>query len=165
MVQEAYETGSAVRARTGATLLARVWRGYFDKDYRHFQVEQTPYSASTDYAAVAQSGNIIYIATPIFRSYARYAYAFYRQLVASAIERLLPNPLVRAEGPSTLQATVTQQGARRIVHLLHYIPERRAPNLDVVEDVIPLFDVKVALRLPQKPARVYLAPQRQKLAF
>jgi hypothetical protein len=60
--------------------------------------------------------------------------------------------------------TVTTQPGRQIVHVLHYIPERRAPNLDVVEDVIPLHQVKLALRSESAPRRVYLAPQRQSLS-
>ena len=165
MVQESYETGAAVKAAAGTRLLARIWQAYFDRDYRHFQVAQTPYSQPTDYAAVTQSGNIVYIAIPIFRTYAQSGYAFYRRLVANCLDRLLPEPLLRAEGPTTLEATVTEQPGRRIVHLLHYIPERRAPEVDIVEDVIPLYNVKVAVRRDQRPRQVYLAPQRQNLSF
>jgi hypothetical protein len=32
-----------------------------------------------------------------------------------------------------------------------------------VEDVIPLYNVKLAFRSERRPARVYLAPQRQDL--
>lgn len=165
MVEEAYETGSAVKAQAGTKVLARVWKAYFDRDYRHFQVAQTPYSEPTEYAAVTATGNVIYIATPIFRTYAQSGYAFYRKLVANCLERLLPEPLVRVEGPSTLEATLTTQGGRRIVHLLHYIPQRRAPEADIVEDVIPLANVKVAVRLERRPGKAYLAPQKQSLSF
>jgi len=164
MVHEMYETGSAVKARPGATELARVWAGYFDKDYRHFQVEQTPYQKPAGYAAAVQHGRIVYFAVPIFRAYARHGYPVYRQLVGNALRRLLPEPLVRAELPTTAQVTMTTQRGRHILHLLHYIPERRSPDLDIVEDVIPLREVVVAARLPRRPAKVYLAPRRQDLS-
>lgn len=163
MVHVAHEVGSAVKAQPGTAVLARVWQAYFDKDFRHFQVEQTPYSSATDYVGAAAVGNIVYFAIPLFRSYTRSAYSVYRQLAANALERLLPQPMVRAELPSTAQVTVTAQPGRRIVHVLHYIPQRRAPNLDVVEDVIPLNNVKLALRSDRRPRQVYLAPQRQAL--
>jgi hypothetical protein len=165
MIEKAYETGSAVKASPGTKVLARVWQAYFDRDYRHFQVAQTPYSAATDYAAVTASGSILYIATPIFRTYALSGYAFYRKLVGNCLERFLPDPLLRVEGPSTLEATLTDQAGRRIVHLLHYIPQRRAPEVDIVEDVIPLHNVNLAARLEQRPRQVYLAPQRRDLPF
>jgi len=165
MVHVFYEKGLAVRARSGTNLLARIWRPYFDRDFRHFQVEQTPFSDPTDYVAVAQRGNIVYIAVPIFRAYADFGYQFYRQLVGNCIARLLPAPLIKSDAPSTAQITVTKQNGRRIVHILSYVPERRAPGLDVVEDVIPLVDLKLALRVEQRPRRVYLAPQRQSVQF
>ncbi len=163
MVHEMYETGSAVKVQPGATELARVWGGYFDKDFRHFQVEQTPYHEPTGYAAAAQRGRIVYFAVPIFRAYARHGYPVYRQLVGNALRRLLPEPLVKAEVPTTAQVTVTSQRGRQILHVLHYVPERRSPDLDIVEDVIPLHNVGLAARLRQRPAKVYLAPQREEL--
>ncbi|MBI3680576.1 MAG: alpha-L-fucosidase [Acidobacteria bacterium] len=165
MVHEMYETGSAVKAQPGTTVLARVWTGYFDRDYKRFQVEQTPYEKPSDYVAAAQRGKIVYFAVPIFRTYARNGYAVYRQLVGNCIRRLMPEPLMKAELPSTAQVTMTEQRGRRILHVLHYIPQRRSVDLDIVEDVIPLANASVAARIPQRPSRVYLAPQRQDLKF
>jgi hypothetical protein len=165
MVHELYENGSAVKAQAGTTVLARIWGGYFDRDYRHFQVAQTPFVSATDYAGATQRGRVVYLAPPLFRMYARQGYAVYRQLAVNGLRRLLPAPLIRADLPSAAQATMTEQPGRRIVHLLCYIPERRTPDLDIVEDVIPLANVSVAARLPARPKTVYLAPQRQELAF
>ena len=35
------------------------------------------------------------------------------------------------------------------MHLLHYIPERRSQDIDIIEDVIPLYDVKVSIKVPE----------------
>jgi hypothetical protein len=95
--------------------------------------------------------------------YADFGYPFYRLLIGNCIARFLPNPLIKSNAPSTAHITVTEQTGRKIVHVLHYTPERRARNLDIVEDVIPLFNLKLALRLGARPKQVYLAPQRQGL--
>jgi hypothetical protein len=165
MIEIAYETGSAVKVASGGVSLARCWQAYFDKDYEHFQVEQTPPSQPTEYSAVIATENTIYFAPPMFGMYARFGYPFYRDLVGHGLRRLLPSPLVKAEGPTTLQATVTEQTNRRIVHLLNYIPERKSPELDIVEDVIPLTNVKLSLRIDRNPRAVYLAPQKTELRF
>lgn len=165
MVEMAYEKGTAVKELPGTTVLGRIWRAYFDRSYKHFFVEQTPFSSATDYVAVAARGGVIYIATPIFRSYAQYAYLFYKQLVNHCIQRLLPEPLIRSNAPSTAQITVTKQQRRRIVHVLNYCPERRAPHLDIVEEASPLVDVDISLRVDQPPRGVELAPQREALKF
>ncbi len=165
MVQILYEKGGTVRLQPGTQLLARIWKAYFDRNYMHFQVEQTPFSEPADYVGVAQRGNVIYIAAPIFRMYADYGYQFHRLLIGNCIARLLANPLIKSNAPSTAHITVTAQTGRKIVHVLHYTPERRAPNQDIVEDVIPLINLKLALRLDAPPKQVYLAPQRQSLKF
>jgi Hypothetical glycosyl hydrolase 6/Beta-galactosidase trimerisation domain len=163
MVEVAYEKGTAVKTLPGTTVLGRIWKSYFDRNYKHFFVEQTPYAHATEYVAVAARDNVIYIATPIFRSYAQYAYLFYKQLVGNCIRRLLPEPLIRSNAPSTAQITVTEQRSRRIVHVLNYVPERRAPHLDIVEEASPLADVEISLRSTHSPRLVQLVPQRQTL--
>jgi hypothetical protein len=80
---------------------------------------------------------------------------------------LLPEPLVKHDGPSTLQVTLTQQASqgRWILHLLHFIPERRSEELDVIEDVIPLFKVKVGVKAPGPVREVTVVPEEAPLAF
>ncbi len=166
MVQFSYRTGSDVMAQEQTTVLARLWKPYFDRNYLHFSSHfQTAYDRSIPYAAVTQRGDVIYISFPVFESYALNSYLSHKQLVSMLLGRLLPNPLLKTDAPSTAQATVTEQEGRKIVHLLHYPAERRAPDLDIVEDVIPLHQVKLALRADHRPQRVYLAPQRTTLDF
>jgi len=99
----------------------------------------------------------------VFSGYANNAYEVQKLLVRNCIERLLPNPLVKTDLPSTAELTVTEQKGRRIVHVLHYPAERRAPDLDIVEEAIPLPNVNIALRTDQKPKQAYLVPQRHTL--
>jgi hypothetical protein len=89
----------------------------------------------------------------------------YKLLVLNALARLLPRPLVRTDAPTTAHVTLTRQPARRrhMVHVLHYIPERRGTQFDTVEDVIPLHGVSLGLRCGSPPSKVYLAPQGDSL--
>lgn len=165
MVEVFYTKGQAVKAHAGTTVLGRAWKSFFDRNYEHFQVEQTPFSEPTDYAGVTQCGNTIYIAAPVFKMYAEYAYPFYQQLIRSCVQRLLPKPLISARAPSTAQITMTRQPQRWVVHVLNYIPQRRAPNVDVVQEASPLMDVEISARVEREPQRVYLAPQSVDLRY
>jgi hypothetical protein len=51
-----------------------------------------------------------------------------------------------------------------MVHLLSYVPELRG-KCQMVEEPVVLHNVKVAMRLAQKPERVYLAPDKTPLEF
>jgi hypothetical protein len=56
------------------------------------------------------------------------------------------------------EVTVMRQGRRTVVHLLQFVEDRRTDSLDLVEDIIPLYDVPLSLRTAGKPKRAYLAP-------
>jgi len=58
-----------------------------------------------------------------------------------------------------------RQAQRTIVHLLHYIPERRGLDFDVIEDVIPLYNVQIAIRADKPIGQMYLAPSMQELKY
>jgi len=110
-------------------------------------------------------GNVIYMAHPVFAGYRRQAPLWYKRLFVAALNLLMPDRLVVTDAPSTAQLTLTRQSEpdRTVVHILHYIPERRGLEFDTIEDVIPLYDVQVDVRTAVSPARVYLAPSREPL--
>jgi hypothetical protein len=89
----------------------------------------------------------------------------FRLLVRNVIDRLLPEPLLRVAAPSNTETSVTRQGKRTIVHVLHYTPERRTERLDIIEDIVPLFDVPLSLRLDRAPKKVYAAPEQTPIPF
>ena len=106
-------------------------------------------------------------AHPIFTQYNKNAPRWCKRLVLNALEMLLPDPLVKVEGPTTLISALNEQTAERraVLHLLHYIPERRGLDFDVIEDVIPLFNVKASIKVGKKVKEVVAVPEREKLPF
>jgi hypothetical protein len=169
-----YERGSAVRAREGTAVLAVIVPPYFSRTWEHFNSHaQTPPdpTARPEFAAVTMRDRVAYMSHPVFSAYQHHGYAVYRQLVGALLDRLLTKPLLRTNLPTTAEVTLLRQPARpeegqseRLVcHILHYVPQRRTPDLDLVEDVIPLDDVTVAIRCEWTPSAAYLAPERTPL--
>ncbi len=161
-----YERGVRVTAGRGTQVLARVVEPYFERAWNHFcSHNQTPGEKVSRYAAALQNGRCGYIPFPIFSAYAQHGNVPYRLLVGNLLERLLPEPLLRVTAPTSTETTVTRQKNRTIVHLLQYCPERRANGLDLVEDIVPIHQIPISLRLDKPPRRVYLAPGREPLSF
>jgi hypothetical protein len=164
-----YERGVRVSAAKGTHVLAEVVEPYFERTWEHFSSHaQTPapnVAKGRQWAAAVQKGRVGYIAYPIFTAYATYGNIPYRQLVEKMIERLLPEALVEVDGPSSMEVTVTRQGKRTIVLMLQYCAERRTPNLDLLEDVVPVYDVMMSVKLPREPKAVYIAPSRAEIDF
>ncbi len=83
----------------------------------------------------------------VFRAYSLHGNLPCRQLVAAALERLLPAPAVRVKGPSYVEVTVGTRGKETILHFLSYIPQKRAATQEMVEDAAAArnlaIDVKV----------------------
>jgi Hypothetical glycosyl hydrolase 6/Beta-galactosidase trimerisation domain len=156
-----YRKGMAISAAPGTETLAPLIGSWFDRTYRHFcSHRQTPSSRTVTQPGIVQNGRCIYFSNPIFSQYDDNAPHWCKVLVLNAIERLLPDPLVKHDGPSTLQVTVTHQPDhnRWVLHLLHFIPERRSKELDVIEDVIPLFNINLFVRTSRAVRQAVVEP-------
>ena len=162
-----YIRGTAVSAEADATVLADITSSLFDRTYEHFcSHRQTPSSGQSAGAAVVRKGNAIYFSSPIFTQYYHLAPQWCRTLFLNALEMLLPEPVVRHGGPSTLEVTYNGQTARgrRVLYLLHYIPIRRS-KIDIIEDVIPIYNVPLSIRADKTIHSVRLAPSGQVIDF
>jgi hypothetical protein len=160
--------GVEVTPFAGSVVLAEVAVPYFNRTYRHFcSHRHTPSSGEIGYPGIVCAGKVIYFAHPIFRQYHENAPRWCKSFLLNALDILLPEPLVRHNGPSTLQVTLNEQSAqhRWVLHLLHYIPERRSQTIDVIEDVIPLYQVDVSVRSLHKVHKVRLVPQQEEIPF
>jgi hypothetical protein len=159
-----YDRGFRMTARKGAEVLCDIVQPYFERTYEHFCSHgQTPPADVSPYAAVVQNGRAITISVPLFSAYGKYGNLPYRQLLRNCLDRLLPEPLVRDDGPSYLETTVVQAGKRTIVHLLSFLPARRTPTLDLIEDQLPLIEMPISIKLAQAPRRAFLAPSEREL--
>jgi hypothetical protein len=161
-----YEKGVSATAAAGTKVLAKVVTPYFERSWKHFSSHaQTPSDKAQNLAAATLKGSVAYISYPIFSAFALHGNQPYRLLVRNILDLLLPEPLLRVDAPTSTETSVMQQGARTIVHLLQYCPERRGEGLDLVEDIVPLYDVPMSLRIKKAPKRVYMAPGGQEVEF
>ncbi len=163
-----YERGWRVKPASGTQSLVQIVEPYFNRTWQHFSShQQTPGNNVSEFAGATINGKVAYIAFPIFSAYGIHGNYPYRLMVRNLINQLLADPLLRVTAPTSTEATVMRQEnpARTIVHLLQYCPERRGAGLDLLEDIVPLHDVPVSLKLAAKPSRVYLAPEGQELNF
>lgn len=163
-----YLEGLEVEPVAGAEVLAGVVAPYFNRTWEHFLSHRhAPSAGKAAYPGVVRNGRAIYFAHPVFTQYNRNAPRWCKQLVLNALDLLLPEPLVRVSAPSTAIATLNEQPAekRRVLHLLHYVPERRG-EFDVIEDVIPIRDVACSLRLDgARVSKVVAVPEGRALPF
>lgn len=162
-----YAGGRRIRLAEGASELGRREDPYFNRDAFSFCSHQhTPSSLNDGGPGMTQGRDGIYIAWEMFEDYAAKGSLAAKETVAHALRLLLPSPTIETDLPA--QGIVTlqdQKGDRRCVqHTLYASPVRRGEGVEVIEDIVPLSDVQVKLRLPGKAiSRVYLAPEGTEL--
>jgi hypothetical protein len=142
---------------------------YFNRTWEHFSSHRhTPSEGKKGYPAVTQHGNVVYFMHPIFTQYASSAPMWCKKIFPECSGKAFPNPVLKMENaPSSLVATVNFQPDknRYVVHFLYYVPERRGSSFDVIEDVVPVFNLKATLNLPQKIRRISTVPQGKNISF
>ena len=142
---------------------------YFNRTWEHFSSHRhAPSTGEKGYPAVTQYGNVIYFMHPIFIQYATSAPFWCKKIFLNAIEKLLPNPILKIENAlSSLITTVNHQPQKKrfVIHFLYYIPERRGNSFDVIEDIVPTFNLKSVLNISQKIRRISTVPQGRSIPF
>lgn len=155
--------GRRVSAKPGSSVIAEMVAPYFNRTWDHYCSHQHAPSTGKAYApAVVMTDSTGYISHPLFSLYAFNAPQWVRQVVKGVVDRLLPKPLLTvANAPKSLVATVTRQTGegRTLVHLLNYIGRRNNHTCDIIEDIIPLRDVRIRLQSEAAVKRVRCVPE------
>ncbi len=163
-----YDQGLYLKPVGDTKTLASLYHPYFNRNYKHFYSHsQTPVEKKSEYPAITQNGNIIYCAHPIFSMYKTHGMQAYKQLVLNCLALLIPDKQVIAQVPTTAHINLNYQDShdRYVLHILHYISERRCEQIDVIEDVIPLHNINLHAKLPKAPKKVYCVPSGNPLEF
>lgn len=163
-----FYTPSQIIELQGGVELGQLENSYFNRDlftycsHQHFPSDQIARAPG-----MVESANGIYISWPIFEEYATVGSYVLREIIAFALNRLLPERTLitnlSAQGIVTVQEQL--QHNRTIVHLLYASPVRRGKRIEIIEDIPTLYQVSFLLRCRKKPTEVYLAPQMTPLPF
>ncbi len=164
-----YEKGYRLTDVTGEAL-ALSNDPYFNRRPFFFSSHQhTPNDPEKTAVAAVVNGSVAYIGWKVFADYKQKGELHMRELVLAAIDRLLPACERRASAtlPDRGVLTATHQEAenRDIVHLLFAHTSLRGKGIEVIEDAVPLKEVRVSLKRDVAPGKVYLAPQMTEIPF
>lgn len=163
-----YGQGAEVSPTTADTLMDTV-QPYFNREGETFCSHQhAPSSGKIGHPAVTKHGNVIYFSHPIFRIYRKNCPAWCKQMLQDAVSLLLDTPLVQHDGPSTLLTSLheDEKTQANILHMLHYITEKRSEDIYTIEDIIPLYHTTFQLRTADKQVQsVQLLPSGEEIPF
>ena len=58
-----------------------------------------------------------------------------------------------------------ENGDQNIAHVLYASPVKRGKGVEIIEDIVPMYDTKVWVKRDKPVKRVFLAPQEQDIPF
>jgi hypothetical protein len=168
---------------TTGEVLARIRYPYFNRTWRHFCSHQhTPDGVDSPYAAAVRKGPVLYLAHPVFSIYHAVGASAYREYIANAVRELLGSEqTVVTDLPSAGIVTLNEQPDKKryVLHVAYGSPIARGASvslspegyvkdsavIEMIEDLIPVRNVNVSLRLSRKVRSVTLEPQGVRLPF
>lgn len=151
----------------GGKELAKRENPYFNRDVEHFCSHiHTPNSFEYGGAGMAEGKDGIYIAWQVFGEYADKGSLILKRIVTHAIDVLLgEEKMLKTNLGAQGVVTLMEQDGRYINHLLYAVPVRRGTSTEIIEDILPVYNTEVELRLKKDVKKVYLAPQMKEIPF
>ena len=162
-----YEKSFRLRTGAGATSHAHIHDPYFNRSWKHFCSHQHAPARPepSGYNGIVATGNVIYFAHPLFTAFARSGQPLLKFTFRGALQRLLPDPLLRSNLPSSARATLARQKKEKrfLLHLFYAQTQLRGGGMagsrgeqpmEILEDAVPLHGVEVSLRLENAPAAI-----------
>ena len=151
---------------TDGEVIATIREPYFSRTYGHYCSHQNTANRRevAAHPAGVRRGNVVFLAHPLGRLYHAHGARVHRQLFANALGLVYSSPVLRVAMPSAGRVNLLHQPGhgRYVAHLLYGPPMKRG-RCEIIEDLVPLFDVAVELQVPENVRRVYLAPQGEDL--
>ena len=160
-------TQGEVTALTTGSMLGKQEKSYFNRTIEHFCSHQhTPNSAELAGPGMVEGKDGIYIGWQVFSEYASKGALIAKRMVEHALNVLLgENKTLETNLGAQGVVTLMEQDGRYINHLLYAVPVKRGSGVEIIEDITPVYDVDVKLRLPKTIKRAYLAPQKVEIPF
>ena len=161
-----YEDAMKV-SENGGKSTAIIDKPYFNRTSEHFCSHiHTPASGEKYSDAVVMTENTAYFAHKIFQEYYTQGNIYTKEIVRAAIEALIGNDKsIKTNLPAQGIVTLTENGDSQIVHTLYASPVRRGEKIEIIEDIIPIYDTTVSVKSDKAPKSVNLVPQNTPIDF
>jgi hypothetical protein len=161
-----YRAAIRTEPAPGTEVLVSIREPYFNRTYATYCSHlNTPYTlTNAAHPGAVRKGRVVFLPHRLGEMYYTNGARLHRQFFANALNLIYTKPMVTAPLPSAGRITLLSQPdqKRYVAHLLYAPPLQRGRCL-VIEDLPPLRDVPVELRVPDKIKEARLIPDNQTL--
>ncbi len=161
--------GHRVKAAEETQILAEKLEPYFSRTYARFcGHKNTPHNKSTEKTpAIVQCGNIVYLAHSLPRQYYVFGSPYHKNYFMLALQAVYAGGKITADGLYAQgRCTMIQQREqnRYCINMIYASPIRRG-CAEIIEDIVPLYNIHVTAQISEKISRVYLPLTGESLVY
>ena len=153
----------------GGEIVANMQNPYFNRTLEHFCSHMhAPNNPEESFPGAVISGNVAYIGWDIFTAYANHGHLCFKELFTHIVKKMMGNEItVFADVPDKAVVTYTKQEKenRNILHIVFAHTTVRGTNTEVIEDTVPLYNIKCSIKCDEKPSGITLVPSGKELDF
>ena len=153
-------------ALTDGEEVAYVQLPYFNRTVGQFcGHKNTPNDKTTHAPGIVKKGNVVYMAHPMATAYNTYGSLYQKRYFMLALEQLFTGGAFRVKGMGAMgRATMIHQKdqSRYCMNLLYAAPVKRG-LAEVIEDIMPVYNIEITLDIPETVKRAYLPLQSVEL--
>lgn len=156
------------KPQKGTKVLADVYEPYFSRTYKRFSSHRNtpPKPAPEAYPSIIKNGRVIFIVHNLDQLYYTEGARIHRDVFINALKILYTDPVLKVEMPSAARVSLLHQAdkSRYVAHLLFATPIKRG-NVHVIEDLVPLYEIPMSIKVKEEIRNVYMIPDKKQLSF
>lgn len=161
-----YSKGYSVKNLNGEVLAHRE-NPYFNRTVLSFSSHlHTPNNPDDKNVGAVAGKDGAYISWELFNDYATMGSITVKEFLVNVIDNLLSdNKTLKTNLYAQGIVTLTKQEGRLVNHILYASPVKRGNDTEIIEDIVPVYDIKVEIKTDKVVNKVYKAPQMTELEF
>ena len=153
----------------GAEVFAELLTPYFSRTYGRFCGHRnTPHDKDAPrYPAIAKYNNTVYLAHSLASDYNKFGSLYHREYFLKALKLIYKGGAFTVSGlGSQGRCTMISQPDKKryCINMVYAIPVKRGAA-EVIEDIMPLYNVKVALKVKENIKRVWCGVTGEEIPF
>lgn len=134
--------------------------------YGHFHGPDMVTGGTAISLAERGNGRVVVLGQSVISAYLNTGYHAHRTLMHNLIDSTLPGKIVRTNAPSLMEITVGRKDGRTVIQFVPFIADRRHRySFESLNDVIPIRDVSIALRVSEPVNRLWNPVSGENIEF
>ena len=142
---------------------------YFSRTQKNFcGHKNTPHNKESQrHVAIAKKGNVVYTSHSLAKEYFTYGSVFHKRYFMLALGLIYNGGILKTKGlPSQARCrTIEQKDKSRYCVNMYYVSPVKRGKAEIIEDIVPLYNIEVTLRTDKEIEKVYLPLEDKELDF